>query len=133
MRKETKIGLSVTLVLLVLAGVWFFLGNLDRNEVGFDYVDDRLKGKLGEKTTVSGTARMLTGSSYVERSSGDLVCLFFEGVSHELERKFMDSIGKEVTVGGLVKKKVSDYGECTPVKQVCGKHLKYCIEVEKVE
>ena len=95
----------------------------------FTWVDDKLKDKLGQEITLNGTARMLKGR-YIEIDPENLYCLFIEDTS--LMEKFSDSYNKKITIRGIVKKKITDHGECTPLTQKCGKHLEYCIKVDEM-
>lgn len=126
---KIKILFGILIVGLIAIGGWF-ITNLGEDTDSFTYVNDKLKNKLGEEVTSTGTARMLKGY-YIEHNSKDLDCLFIEDTS--LIKIFSGAIGKEITVKGTVERKVTDYGECIPTVQMCGKHLEYCIKVENIE
>ncbi|MDO9516608.1 MAG: hypothetical protein Q7J10_01020 [Methanosarcinaceae archaeon] len=71
---KTKILFGILIVGLIAISGWF-IANLGEDTDSFTYVNDKLKDKIGEEVTSTGTARMLKGY-YIEHSFKDLDCLF---------------------------------------------------------
>ncbi|MCD4740662.1 hypothetical protein K8R43_05765 [archaeon] len=95
----------------------------------FNQINDVLKPKLGDIVIFNGTAKILKGF-YLQPKEGEDYCLFLDKSQHIDE--FRE--GKNMSIGGKVEGRTIDHGPCNDTKkQQCGKHLEYCIKVEKLE
>ena len=102
----------------------------------YTYVDDKLKNKLGERMTLSGSLLSIYGYYIKTEESqklGDFTCLFIDDIKllKVFEEKRVDDA--LVSITGVVEKSVGDYGECDGMKAQCGTYLKYCVRVEEIE
>ena len=107
---------------------------LSENEIDFDYIfGEELQDKIGERVILNGTFWSGKGTDLIAMD-GDFsnsTRLFFE--NETLHEKFgsMDN----GTVSGIIEKRIFSYGKCLEieVRQVCGDHLVYGINVESIE